>query len=627
MARAKRTKGNPNWTKGGPSPNPSGKARADSRPSTYGESIEHLDGVSNFAGSVHGGGGWLNHVTGLGIPGHDKSVATSFRVEVIESEDAMVLWRGDPVGARIVETVPNEALRQEFELRIGEDDVPDAYKPPEPVPMATASPSQLGIAGAPGSKPGTDPRMIGAPGRPMAAPKALGKSAKRDAAIAFGRRHPGSTTRLVQRAIMRNRADAGDAKPLQVAIEKQLKDLQLVPALKEAMCYERAYGGGAILLGANDFTTDLRVPLDLKKVRSLDYLTPLEGRELIPLFYYNNPRAPKFGQPAIYQLIPYVIGAPIDGYAPRVTQIHESRLLCFSGTRVSKRIMMTGTLGWGDSVFTRVIRALRGFNVGHQSAEILLSDFAQAVYKIRGLADLISRNPNALTDSMLAVDLGRSIARAVVIDAEEDFERQSTTLTGYPETLDRLALNLAAAADMPLTLLMGQSPAGMNATGASDIRFFYDRVASVQTQRVGPAIMRVVDILLATMKQDPNAVPHSVKFKPLWQPTEKEVAESHFTQAQADAIYLDRDVVSPEEMAMSRFGGDTYSYETRIDFEARSDQESVVAPTVEAKPKAGPESLIGGFEYGASPTMGPMPDAAKVAQNSTEGKPGYKIEE
>src|SRR4029077_20547785 len=140
-------------------------------------------------------------------------------------------------------------------------------------------------------------------------------------------------------------------------------------------------------------------------------------------------------------------------------------------------------------------------------------------------------------------------------------------------------------------------PAGLNATGESDIRWFYDRIASTQQNRVAPALMRIIEILLASMGKDPDKINHSIYFHPLWQPTEKEVAEAHFTQAQADAIYLDRDVVSPEEIALSRFGGDKWSYDTIIDFEARADQQAMVAPTVEAKPK--PQPIIN--EAGAMP--------------------------
>lgn len=541
----------------------------------------------------------MNQETGLGIAGKDKTLGTQFGLDLVDSECALLMWRGDPIAARLVEVPPNEALRQGFELLIGDDDQPEPFTPPKPEPVTQAAPGKV------------------------APPKAT----KTDADRAFAKRHPSAYARITRKAITRQRMDAGDAKPLQESITKQINDLQLAAAIKEAMCYERAGGGGAIFIGANDFTTDLRVPLDLKKVRSLDYLTPLEGREIIPLYYYNDPMKPKFGLAAIYQLVPFVVGSPVDpSYSPRVTQIHESRLLTFPGIRCTRRLLQTSTTGWGDNIFTRVNRALRGFNTGNQSAEILLSDFAQAVYKIKGLAALIARDPqNALIESMMNIELGRSIARAVVIDEDESFERQSTTMAGYPETLDRLALNLAAAADMPMTLLMGQSPAGLNATGASDIRFFYDRTASVQTLRIAPLILRIVEILLACAGEDPDKVNHSVKFNPLWQPTEKEIADAHFAQAQTDAIYITNSVVSPEEIALSRFGGDTYSYETRVDFESRDAQNAVVAPPVDANPAPtftpGQVPAPNAFNYSPDPTQtGPTPKAALQPTNDPTGR-------
>lgn len=586
----------------GVSGNPNGRPRIEPR----------TDAASSrawFPGLISMMDGWQNTTTGLGIAGKDKSVATTFTIDLVVSEDALTIWRGDPIGARIVEGPPNEALRQGFELIIDDGEMPDQYKPPEPAPLAVVSPK--------------------GPSAAATKPISRGDAFRRAYAQVVGR-EPAAYARSVHKkhtATSVFRRDSGDAKPLQEKITKQLDRLQAAASVKEAMCYERAYGGGAVFIGANDYTTDLRQPLDIKKVRSLDYLTPLEGREIIPLYYYNDPMAPKYGQPAIYQLIPYVIGSPVGNFQARVTQVHESRLLTFQGIRVSRRIMQTSSHGWGDSIFTRCIRALRAFNVGHQSAEVLLSDFAQAVYKIKGLADLIAKDPNALTDSMMNVELGRAICRAVVIDADEEFERKSTTMTGYPETMDRQAQNLAGAADMPLTLMLGTSPAGENATGASDIRFYYDRIASLQSLRVAPALMRLVEILLAIEGENPDKINYSIKFKPLWQPTEKEIAEAHFTQAQADAIYLDRDVVSAEEMALSRFGGDQFSFETRIDFDARAAQNAVVAPTVNAKPDATmPGASL--FEYSPDQSeKGPIPDSAKTPALSSEGKPGFKIEE
>ncbi len=131
----------------------------------------------------------------------------------------------------------------------------------------------------------------------------------------------------------------------------------------------------------------------------------------------------------------------------------------------------------------------------------------------------------------------------------------------------------------------------MNATGASDIRFFYDRVATGQTMRVAPAVLRCTEIAMAAQGQDPDTINHSLTFHPLWQPTQLEIAQARYQQMQTDTGYIGADVLSPEEVTLSRFGGEQYSFETRVDFEARHAQEAISPPPVNANPKPAPTVL------------------------------------
>lgn len=460
------SRGNPNWKKGGPSPNPTGKSN---------KKLIKSDG-------------WENVLTGLGVMGRDKRLQTVHQASPVTWEEAESLWRGDDLAARIIETVPNEMLRQGFEFH-----------------------------------------------------------------------------------------DESE-KELEEYVTDRWDELDLYGTLWEALTYERAYGGGAILLGANDGATDLTEPLDVARVRSFDWITALEPRELTPVYWYNNPRAPKFGKPAIYQLNPISPGAgqlSTNSFVAPTTQVHESRLIIFPGIKVSRR--QYGELsGWGDSVLTRANAVLRDFNISWGAAGTLVSDFAQAVFKIEGLANLFaSDNTDAVKARMQAMDYARSVVRAIVVDSNEDFERKSTPVTGLPELLDRFATRLAAAADMPLTLLMGQSPAGLNATGESDIRFFYDRVKAAQHRKLKPAIERITALILANNTPNGKNNNHywSIEFNPLWQPTEKEKAETRLIVAQTDQIYIANGVVSPEEVAISRFGGDDYSIDMLVDFKARESLE------------------------------------------------------
>lgn len=470
--------------------------------------------------------GWASALGGIG-GSLDKRLSGTFFADIISPETAAEMWRGDDIAARAIESVPNEMLRQGFDLLIG--------------------------------------------------------------------------------------GGLEDAKEIAEKISSLWEDLGLIPALQEVLSYERAYGGGAIFLGVED-GQPIDEPIDLERVSKLSFLTVLESRELTPHRYYADPTAPRFGQVASYQVSPASPGTPLDGTAgpQKLVEIHASRLLVFPGIRVSRR-RYHAMRGWGDSVLTRMTGVLRDFNMAHAATGILISDFAQPIFSVKGLAEMISDDEDDVVRArMEAVEVSRSVARLVMIDAEEKYERQATPVAGLPELLEALRIRLAAAADMPVTLLMGQSPAGLNATGESDIRFYYDRIRAMQERKLRHPIEYLVKLAFRTLNiKEPES--WSIRFHPLWQPTEGERAAARLTQAQVDAIYIERGVVSQEEIALSRFGGDEFSFETIVDFTAREELEPIAASTTELDKPAEPV-----VELEAPPAGEATVDVAATALNGAQ---------
>ena len=386
-------------------------------------------------------------------------------------------------------------------------------------------------------------------------------------------------------------APASSMDPGELANEVTQK-LELLGAddyLEVAGNYERGYGGGAILIGANDGQEDMTQPLNLNNVKSLDWLTPLEARELLPLYAYADPRAPKYGQPEIYQLQSRAVLPSYGGnYASTTMMIHESRLLIFPGIRVSRYQQMSARGGWGEAVLSRVYRVLRDFNTAWSSAGVLVTDFAQSVIKIAGLWEALALDGGkAFTNRLNAMELGRSSMNAITIDAGDSYERQQTPLSGLPDLLEKFAVRLAAACDMPLTLLFGTSPAGMNATGESDVRFFYDRVAAYQRKKILPQLRRLIQIIFRTIgnKREPDK--WVVKFRPLWQESAKDKAQAMLIQAQADTAWITATVLSADEVAKAHWGKGEYDPNLSVDFEARESMERAAPPPVGPQPGDG----------------------------------------
>ena len=529
-------------------------SRADAEIATSARPVRPLDG-------------WSNALTGIGQVLQDKRLSTQFRLEVVSSEYAEALYRGDDLAARIVETWPNEMLREGYEISVSDElkaeaDANDTYED----------------------------------------------------AVERG-------DDLEWRARRRARRDAAiKGKGLAERVKTALECLEADEAFRTALCYRRAYGGGAIFVGANDGQSYLTKPLNEDAVSSVDFLTVIEPREMVPLYYYADPRAPKFGRPAVWQIQTVSPGVPIPDqgmgtYGVSHLMVHESRLIIFQGPRATRRVNSEVHAGFGDSVFTRVNRVLSDFNVSWASAGILVHDFAQAVFKIKGLAEAMAMDQDELLKlRMRAVELSRSTARAILIDSEEEFKREQTPVSGLPELLDRFCARLAAAADMPLTLLMGQSPGGLNATGESDIRFFYDRVKSAQQRDLRPQLERLIKLVFKSLGGVPDQ--WNLTFRPLWQPSEKEQADARLVQATIDEKYVALDVLSASEVTRSRFGGDCYSFETRVDFDARLALEVAAPPPVKVAgedPDDEPELPPAGFggppgEPGANPFAPGAPD-------------------
>jgi len=367
----------------------------------------------------------------------------------------------------------------------------------------------------------------------------------------------------------------GESNDLAQDVQGRIEELGVVSMLIEAMTLARLHGSAVVLVGADDGMDPVE-PLRENNIRSLSWFTTMDRWGLHPERYYDDPLKPRYGLPEVYSLSG---GDNIPGSSVQHVGklIHESRVIRFDGELTTRRRQAQNS-GWSDSVFVSMYDELRAYGHILSSTETLVTDFAQAVYKYKGLAEAIDANGEDLIKARARViDMMRSVLGAMVLDADgEDFERKSTPLTDLPELIDRWQNVVAAVADMPTTILFGRSPAGMNATGDADIRAWYDRLSADRAIYVSPKIERLVKLLLLakdgpTRGKEPQD--WRIKWRPLWQQSEKEIVDTRKVQAEADAIYIDRGVLHESEVATSRFGGAEYSIETTLDDAMRQEDQ------------------------------------------------------
>jgi hypothetical protein len=97
-------------------------------------------------------------------------------------------------------------------------------------------------------------------------------------------------------------------------------------------------------------------------------------------------------------------------------------------------------------------------------------------------------------------------------------------------------------------------------------------VSAKQKREVQPNRERLIKILLSC-KDGPTRGKEPEKWgtesRPLYAMNELEMADLRLKQGQVDAIEIQNSVVTPEEIAVSRHGGQRWQSRTVLDFEAR----------------------------------------------------------
>lgn len=369
--------------------------------------------------------------------------------------------------------------------------------------------------------------------------------------------------------------DLGDPN-LNTRVSDKFDSLNIREHLLGGLRWGRLYGGAGLLLGADD-GLPASEPLVPERARDLEFIYTLDRRYLWPVIYYSQPGHPKLGLPSHYQVTSL-------GHSGSVQIVHESRLVLFGGAPTGSREKAENA-GWDHSVLVRCFEALAAYTEVWQAIRILANDANQAVFKVAGLVESMSEGAKeALQARMRHANMFRSTMRALVVDAgdetnnAESFERQSVSFADVPNLLDRWMVRLASAAEIPVTLLMGRSPAGLNATGESDFRGFYDRVRSKQNNDLAPHIRRITEVYLRTKAGGQRidattgklSTPVKVTFAPLWSEPPSLEATRQKTIAETDAIRIQSGVVLAEEVSLTRFPEDGTFFDGAIKIDRKT---------------------------------------------------------
>lgn len=315
------------------------------------------------------------------------------------------------------------------------------------------------------------------------------------------------------------------------AMEDAEERWQLQAIIGRALQYARLYGGGAILIGANGSNPEIELkPIEISR-GSLKYLTAISRVELQAPEIERDPQSKYFGRPKYFIL---------NAKGSVGVKIHPSRVIYFVG---ADRLDPLVSDGWGDSVLAAAYDAIHHAALAQASIAELLHEAKVDVINVPDLDQMLTtpQGEAALVKRFTSANTLKSINNMLLLGKDETWNRKQTSFAGMPDVLDRYMQIVAAAADMPATRLLGMAPKGMNSTGEGDLRNYYDMLAGVRSNILGPNL-KILDriIWLDALGRIPKDA--YAEWRPMWQLTPKEQSEIAKSKAETTQIYVNAGV-------------------------------------------------------------------------------------
>jgi hypothetical protein len=106
--------------------------------------------------------------------------------------------------------------------------------------------------------------------------------------------------------------------------------------------------------------------------------------------------------------------------------------------------------------------------------------------------------------------------------------------------------HMSAVNGIPLSILLGITPHGLNASSEGEIRTFYGWVEAQQKSHVDPLLEFMIKaVMLHLWGEVDEAIVH--QWEPMWSMSKKELADIDKTNAETDSIRIGDGVISPHE--------------------------------------------------------------------------------
>lgn len=291
----------------------------------------------------------------------------------------------------------------------------------------------------------------------------------------------------------------------------------------EGLKWGRLYGGAGALIMIEGHENQLDQPIDY------DMIMPGSYKGLLVLDRWSGVTPedklvsdisdPEFGMPEYYTVSSDALTVGI--------RVHHSRIIRFMGRPLPYLEQLAETY-WGASELEHVIDELKKRDNVSWNIAMLTFMANLRVMKMDGMSQILGTgNEQAqmqLYNTIQGMNAMMNNNSLQVLGENDSYETHQYTFGGIGETYDRFMMDVAGAAETPVTKLFGRSPAGMNATGESDMQNYYDTIEEKQEADLRPVYDKILPIMfISTLGGIPDDWDY--EFNPIRRPRDDEMAD------------------------------------------------------------------------------------------------------
>ena len=307
------------------------------------------------------------------------------------------------------------------------------------------------------------------------------------------------------------------------AIEKAEKSLGLIGKVKAALIRGRLYGGGCIFIGDGSADPTQELKIESIGVGGIKYLHVFSMHEIVAGELERDPLSPYFGEPREYEI------RSANGESRK---IHPSRIVRFFGAPLPDDVVARSETIWSDSILQAILDSVDQATSTNAYIAAMVPEAKQDIISIPGLSQHLATadTTKRLTERFSYASMMKSIHGMLLLEGDgkspsgEVYQQKQLSFAGLPDVANLFLQIVSGAADVPVTRMLGQAPRGLNSTGESDLRNYYDHVAAKQNVELTPSLERLDRALIRhALGSEPDGVWY--EWRPLYQPSETEKAD------------------------------------------------------------------------------------------------------